>query len=81
MWMRPGNQRQGGRDSRGDRTVSVRNDHLADVATMRPDEEKEPCAMTEASSSAPSGLPGGAGAGHWVLDPAKSSASFSSKTM
>jgi polyisoprenoid-binding protein YceI len=37
--------------------------------------------MTEASSSAPSGLPGGAGAGHWVLDPAKSSASFSHKTM
>ncbi len=37
--------------------------------------------MTEASSSAPSGLPGGASAGHWVLDPAKSSANFSNKTM
>jgi polyisoprenoid-binding protein YceI len=37
--------------------------------------------MTDANSGAPSGLPGGAGAGHWVLDPAKSSADISHKTM
>lgn len=35
--------------------------------------------MTDAASGTPSGLPGGAGAGHWVLDPAKSSAEISQK--
>jgi polyisoprenoid-binding protein YceI len=37
--------------------------------------------MTDAGSSAPAGLPGGAGAGHWVLDPAGSSVAISHKTM
>jgi polyisoprenoid-binding protein YceI len=35
--------------------------------------------MTEANSGVPAGLPGGAGAGHWVLDPQKSSVGFSHK--
>ncbi len=37
--------------------------------------------MTDPISGAPSGLPGGAGAGRWVLDPGKSSAAISHKTM
>lgn len=37
--------------------------------------------MTDADSSAPGGLPGGAGAGHWVLDPQKSSVGVSQKHM
>lgn len=37
--------------------------------------------MTEADSSAPAGLPGGAGAGHWVLDPHTSSVGVSQKHM
>ncbi len=35
--------------------------------------------MTDPGSGAPSGLPGGAGAGHWVLDAGKSSVSISHK--
>jgi polyisoprenoid-binding protein YceI len=42
---------------------------------------KESSAMTDADSSAPAGLPGGAGAGHWVLDPQKSSVGVSQKHM
>jgi polyisoprenoid-binding protein YceI len=37
--------------------------------------------MTDADSSAPAGLPGGAGTGHWVLDPQKSSVGVSQKHM
>jgi polyisoprenoid-binding protein YceI len=37
--------------------------------------------MTDAVNGATSGLPGGAGAGHWVLDPQKSSVGISHKTM
>jgi polyisoprenoid-binding protein YceI len=42
---------------------------------------KEPSAMTDAGSSASTGLPGGAGPGHWVLDPHKSSVKVSQKHM
>lgn len=35
--------------------------------------------MTDPVSGVPSELPGGAGAGHWVLDPAKSSVAISHK--
>lgn len=37
--------------------------------------------MTDAVNGATSGLPGGAGAGHWVLDPQRSSVGISHKTM
>jgi len=37
--------------------------------------------MTDADSSAPAGLPGGAAAGHWILDPQKSSVAVSQKHM
>jgi polyisoprenoid-binding protein YceI len=42
---------------------------------------RESSAMTDADSSASAGLPGGAGTGHWVLDPQHSSVGVSQKHM
>jgi polyisoprenoid-binding protein YceI len=54
--------------------------HPPDRLVRRRRSSKEPVTMTDSVTGAQSALPGGAAAGHWVLDPAKSGARFQHKT-